>query len=244
MSNKPKYGLVITLSIVLSITITVPVTLQLEKIFVNKTVDSSKKINSENKNEINNQNNVTVNVTKENSEIQSSNVEIEKEESDNQEIIETSASEVWLEELTPLTCIYRENDSGGPISCVKWTDQKDNRGKVYNHGVYVGDSYGSLTYTEVELSYDLEGQYSNMVGTIVLSEQGKDQIDRTVLKIIADNDLSNPRFVTSQSVSSGFIPEEFSIDVTGVNKISFILEGEDDDWYWSRDFGLVDSKLS
>lgn len=156
------------------------------------------------------------------------------------------SNETWLEDITPISCISKgtgRSAEGSALSYKRWTNERDNGGNIYEHGVYVGDSYGSLYYGEVILIYNLDGKYTHMDGTIVLSEQGKNQDDAARLKIIVDDDLSNPKFVTKNYVAAGFLPEDFNIDVTNVKKLSIVLEGIDSQGYWSRDFGIVNAKV-
>ncbi|MGI6018957.1 MAG: hypothetical protein ACOX8M_09220 [Marvinbryantia sp.] len=153
-----------------------------------------------------------------------------------------SNSIVWLEELTPLTCIAKWGDDGGSMKYERWTNQKDNRGESYDHGIYVGESQGSLRFTEIKIEYYLEEKYSNISGCIVLSEQGKDHLEETKIKIILDENYREPKFITEKYVSSGFTPESFDIDVQGVDKIAFVLDAEGE-WFWGLDFGLVDVQL-
>lgn len=167
-----------------------------------------------------------------------SDIESKQKSNENSEL-----KEIWLEELTPISCTYKDGGGSGALNYKRWSDERDNGGNVYSHGVYIGDSYNSLFYKEVAVVYNLENKYSKMEGTIVLSEQGKNQSGEARLKIVADEDFENPKFVTKNNVSPGFLPEDFNINVANVRKLTIILERIDGDGYWSRDFGIVNAKL-
>ena len=95
----------------------------------------------------------------------SSTSEIGITNNDNSSNEDMEPTEIWLEDLTPISCIYKDGSGNGALSCTKWFDEKDNGGNIYNHGVYIGDSYNALFYTSVVLVYNLENKYSDRKST-------------------------------------------------------------------------------
>lgn len=89
--------------------------------------------------------------------------------------------------------------------------------------------WGSITDDEyVAINYNLNGKYNNVTGTIFLTENSRDEkTDKNELgyfEAYGDGKL----IFSSSKISAGFLPEEISFDVTGIQKLKIVLHGNPD----------------
>lgn len=102
---------------------------------------------------------------------------------------------------------------------------KDNLGETYSYGL------SAIGYGSVE-SYNLNGNYAKISGTLVVDYENRNREDEDYLVIYGDDAV----LYTSPCMKSGIEPIEFSVDVTAVNKLKIKMIG-------SRMLRLVDCKL-
>lgn len=106
-------------------------------------------------------------------------------------------------------------------------DYRDNLGNQY--------SYGGLysTYYSGEITYYLNGKYNKLQGTFVLSSRDKNTSKSQEVYIYGDEKL----LYTSPIITKNFLPEKFEINVSGVQKLTIKVNGDD------IDIGIVDLAL-
>lgn len=80
-----------------------------------------------------------------------------------------------------------------------------NNGKTYYNCLQLGD----------EILYSLNGNYTELTGTIFISSDDKNDIGVTTIEIYADDEL----VYTSPNITAGFLPQPLSIDVTDVQML-------------------------
>lgn len=103
---------------------------------------------------------------------------------------------------------------------------KDNLGETYSYGLSA-NGYGSVE------SYNLNGNYAKISGSLVVDYENRNREDEDYLVIYGDDAV----LYTSPCMKSGIEPIEFSVDVTAVNKLKIKMIG-------SKMIRLVDCKLN
>lgn len=170
----------------------------------------------------------------------STNGKTDKEEVENKE-----SKIVWLEELTPLSSIETFVDGKVyEVKVDKWeTENLDNGGKTYQHGVYIKVNEYFQNFSECEVQYALNGQFDKFKGKIVLSEIGKNNVEGARVRIYKD-DSEEILYETGNEVKAGFNGDEFAFSVKDVEKIRIVLEQTDTEGFSGRDFGIVNARFS
>lgn len=95
---------------------------------------------------------------------------------------------------------------------------RDNYGNEYTYGLFVsnwGDNY---------VTYYLNGNYSSLTGTCAVSDERKNYDGQMYFEIFGDGVL----LYRSNTMAKGSAPYDFSVDVTGVAKLTIDYPYEDD----------------
>lgn len=116
----------------------------------------------------------------------------------------------------------------------EWGNEKDNTGKMYDHGIYADPG----TDSKGEIVYYLNKKYSKFEGKIVLPEETKDYTGKTQVKIYLDDE---PKY-TPRMLTAGVLPKKFSIDVSTTIKLK-IIGISVESGTGSPAFGIVDAKF-
>lgn len=129
-----------------------------------------------------------------------------------------NSAPVYLKDVEPLS---NSNVEG-------WrNNSKDNLGQTYKNG-------GILFYDDIsDVVYYTNGQYNYLKGTLVLYENDKNNTTPRKLYIYGDDRL----LYTSPEISKNFIPENISVNISGVQKLKIETEGS----YADSRIGLVDA---
>ena len=92
---------------------------------------------------------------------------------------------------------------------IKQSDVVDNLGNLHSKCIYkVPDSNGNYT----SATYYIDGKYTTFTGTVFLDQDDRDSPMRSVFRVYGDDIL----LFESQPVTSGHMPEPFSLNVKGV----------------------------
>lgn len=144
---------------------------------------------------------------------------------------------IWLEEITPMAFYRMYTDYSSEGEYWKW-EQKDfdNMGEIHEHGIYFApNGYGSEMYVKLELPVT---KFSRFTGTIVLTQKSKNLTKPAYIDVF----VGDEKVDTIENFCSGFVPREFSYDVSGADKITFSMETKSDRLE-PKGFGLVNAKL-
>lgn len=110
---------------------------------------------------------------------------------------------------------FNASDSDGGF--IAYDSVKDNYGNIYANGL--GGNYSGSEHFE---EYALNSSYTEMNGRVVLDYDARTQTsDDVYLWIYADGNL----VYQSQPVTAGCDPQDFTIDLTGVNKLKVVIRG-------------------
>lgn len=109
------------------------------------------------------------------------------------------------------------------IGCSIWRNDKDNIGDSYL--AYITDD-GYLS-DEESMSFLTSYEYSKLTGTVFLRENKQNTKYLSWIKIYGDDLL----LYTSPNISAGSMPVPFSIDVSGVNVLKFVVECDEKGTY-------------
>jgi len=107
----------------------------------------------------------------------------------------------------------------------------DNLGTRYESGDYVLANYNSGLFVSSERktvsnTYEIDGEYTNFYGAIVLDNNYKNTNLIGVVRVI-DEDKDKILF-EQDGITKGFLPSKFNIDVTGVQQMTVEFEGYDE----------------
>ena len=95
---------------------------------------------------------------------------------------------------------------------------KDNDGNTYDNAVG-----GAVEDTTNWCEYNVNGEYDVISGVVYLNYEYKDETARyTKLTIYGDNEL----LFTSSIVASGLVPQNFSVDISGVSILKVCIYGD------------------
>jgi len=144
---------------------------------------------------------------------------------------------VWLEEVTPMAFYSKFTDSSSWAGkSWKWDrEDLDNTGETHEHGVYFSPVRNSPPYVVLEYSTT---KYSRISGTLVLTQESKNKTKQESIEVYIDDDLVE----TIKGFRAGFTPRFFEYDLSGSNKIIFMVVREQGSEN-AKDFGIVNGKL-
>ena len=96
----------------------------------------------------------------------------------------------------------------------------DNYGNTYS-GALAGTDAGAKNW----VIYDIDGcGYKTISGRVILNSEYRDvQSGDTYMRIYTDN--SSQAVYTSKLVTKGMVPEDFSVDISGVSKLKIEIQG-------------------
>lgn len=124
---------------------------------------------------------------------------------------------LYLEE----NVLYEEEDSSSWSGSINFDDTRTtNTNKEMNNCIIwnTGSSDANSHFTEY---YNLEGRYDTVTGTVFLSDSHKDEKDECYFEAYGDGKL----LYTSPKISAGFLPQDISFSVSGVQELKIVFKG-------------------
>ncbi len=97
-----------------------------------------------------------------------------------------------------------------------------NNNREMNNSLTWSRTYSSYSGS-AEATYDLDGKYDTLSGTIYVSKEYRDAIDITWFKVYGDEKL----LYESDNFSGGKLPKDFSINVSDVHKLTILFSTDD-----------------
>ena len=89
-----------------------------------------------------------------------------------------------------------------------------------NHCI-IWDNLLADTDSHITEYYNLEGRYDTVTGTVFLSDSDKDEKDECYFEAYGDGKL----LYTSPKISAGFLPQDISFSVSGVQELKIVFKG-------------------
>lgn len=132
-------------------------------------------------------------------------------------------------------CLSIEDD-GDFWGIIKFDkNEKSNNSKEMNHSILWYNNSNDATVSKVA-TYNLEGKYDNVTGTIYLPEYVKNTSYTGYFKAYGDGKL----IYTSPKVTKDVLPQEISFSVTGIQKLKIKFYGQGTGGFLSYgpDFGV------
>lgn len=134
----------------------------------------------------------------------------------------------------PLDLTVEQNILSNTVSCYKRNTQTANNGTIYKNALEISAFFS--TDEEKQISYTLSGKYNKLSGTLFVDQDDKNDEGTMFFEIYGDGAL----IYTSPNFARGFLPQEFDVDITGVQNLKLKFYCTD----WAPDVNISDFKAS
>ncbi|MBP3876363.1 MAG: NPCBM/NEW2 domain-containing protein, partial [Lachnospiraceae bacterium] len=121
------------------------------------------------------------------------------------------------EQFISLKKIGKVNPEVTPTSLVYLDSARDNFGTTYKSAIA-----GGTSEMENADEYILDGKYRTIAGRVVMNYDTRANVGKdTYVRIYGDGNL----LWESGRVTRGFVPQDFQVDITGVNRMKLTIQG-------------------